>query len=381
MSFFDETDEPPTESRTATRISQRPVTRGTPRRRRPSGPGGGRPPHDQQSIQVRRAIALGAIVVVIILLAVLVNSCESSQRTNALKDYNNNVSSLISQSDSTGHNVFTVLSAGGGSGSGQQIENQINQARVSAQSQLDQAKKLSVPSEVKTANQHLVLAMQMRLDGITNIAAQIQPALGQSANKDAINSLAAEMARFYASDVLYKSYTAPEIAGALHGAGIQIGGANGETINGGQFLPDIQWLNPSFIAGELHVAVPGVAPGKVTPGLHGHELNSVSVAGTTLQGNATNTIPAKPAPTFTLHFTNDGTNTESDVMCEVTVTGTSASGKAVVPQTTAGQSTTCNVTLSSPPAAGTYTVKATVEKVLGEKNLNNNSLSFPVTFQ
>ena len=39
------------------------------------------------------------------------------------------------------------------------------------------------------------------------------------------------------------------------------------------------------------------------------------------------------------------------------------------------------MTLTSSPPAGTETVVATIEKVPGEKNLTNNSLSFPVTFQ
>jgi uncharacterized protein YjdB len=65
----------------------------------------------------------------------------------------------------------------------------------------------------------------------------------------------------------------------------------------------------------------------------------------------------------------------------VTVTGASASGQKIVPETTAGQHASCQVTLTSSPAPGTYTVEATIEKVPGEKNLSNNSLSFPVTFQ
>ena len=121
--------------------------------------------------------------------------------------------------------------------------------------------------------------------------------------------------------------------------------------------------------------------GKIAPGLHGHELNSVNVGSTQLQTGSPNTIPASPAPTFTLNFTNSGTNNETNVKCMVTVSGTSDSGETVVPQTIAGQSTTCKVTLKSIPSTGTATVVATIEKVPGEKNITNNSLSFPVTFQ
>ena len=69
----------------------------------------------------------------------------------------------------------------------------------------------------------------MRVDGIANIAQQIQPALGNSTSKDAIYTIAAEIARLYSSDVVYKDYTATEIAAALHGAGIAVGAPNGQT--------------------------------------------------------------------------------------------------------------------------------------------------------
>jgi hypothetical protein len=321
------------------------------------------------------------LLIVIILIALGVHSCQVSARVSALKDYTNNVSSLISLSNQDGQSLFKVLSSAPGSGSAISVYNEINQTRSSAEKVLSRTQGLSAPDSVKTADQHLLLALQARVDGITNIANEIQPALGTSANQDAISSIAAEMARLYASDVLYKDYTVPLIVSALHAAGIDVGGTNGETLDSHQFVPDVRWLLPSFVATELHVTLPSSPSGKVAAGLHGHSLDSVSVAGTTLQTGSTNTIPAKPAPTFTLNFTNGGTNNESNVVCKVAVTGASSSGQTVVPETTAGQHATCQVTLKPAPAPGTYTVQATIGKVPGEKNLSNNSMSFPVTFQ
>lgn len=322
------------------------------------------------------------VVIFVILIAVGVHSCQVSSDQSALKDYANSVSSLIGRSDATGTSLFGVLSSGGGSGNGQNLQNQVNETRVKAAGVLSDASKAGAPDSVKTANNNLLLALRMRADGIAAIGRQIQSAVGGTTSSDAVKQIAADMARFYASDVLYKDYTATAIASALHANGIGVGGTTGETINAGQFVPDVQWLLPSYIAGRLNVTLSGTSSGgKVAPGLHGHVLNSVSVGGTTLQTGSTNTIPVKPAPTFTLNLTNGGTNTETNVTCKVSVTGTGASGQTVIPQTTAGQTTSCQVTLKSPPAAGTYTVVATIEKVPGEKTLSNNSLSFPVTFQ
>ncbi len=329
-----------------------------------------------------RRIGLAVVVVVaIILIAVLVNSCETSARNSALKDYNNNVASLNARSVQTGANFFKALS--GGTSDPMSLQQSLAQAAGDAGTELSNAKGLSVPDEVKGAQQQFVDALQMRKDGMTNIANQIQPALQSTTSKDAINTIAAEMARFYASDVLYKDYSVPQIVGALRAAGITVGGLGGQQLNASQFLPSINWLDPQHVATALHVSLPSSSgqTQTIAPGLHGHELNSVSVGGSTLQPGSTNSIPASPAPTFTLNFANTGQNTETNVKCRVTVSGTGVSGQTIVPQTTAGESTSCQVTLSTTPPRGTHSVTAEIVPVPGEKNIANNSQTFQVTFQ
>jgi len=329
-----------------------------------------------------RRIGLAVVVVVaIILIAVLVNSCETSARNSALKDYNNNVASLNARSVQTGANFFKALS--GGTSDPMSLQQSLAQAAGDAGTELSDAKGLSVPDEVKGAQQQFVDALQMRKDGMTNIANQIHPALQSTTSKDAINTIAAEMARFYASDVLYKDYSVPQIVGALRAAGITVGGLGGQQLNASQFLPSINWLDPQHVATALHVSLPSssVQTQTIAPGLHGHELNSVSVGGSTLQPGSTNSIPASPAPTFTLDFANTGQNTETNVKCRVTVSGTGVSGQTIVPQTTAGESTSCQVTLSTSPPRGTHSVTAEIVPVPGEKNIANNSQTFQVTFQ
>jgi hypothetical protein len=330
---------------------------------------------------IRRAIAAGVILVVLILIIVFVHSCQQSARISALKDYANNVASLEKQSVQTGSTFFRQLQSGTSAGaSAQTIENQINDTRVQAQSQFAAARRLNVPDEMKAPQQNLLQTLQMRLDGIGNIATQIQPAFGKTVSKDALNRIAAEMARFYASDVLYKDYAVPLMVSQLRSAGIAVGGINGIPIEGGQFLTNLGWLTPTTVATLLNTSVstPG---GKPTPGTHGHSLDSVSVNGTTLQPNASNTLPRTPTPTFTFHFTNSGQNTEHNVVLKILIPSAHISAQSVVAQTSAGQSTTGTVALSSSPPAGSYSVTATVEPVLGEKNTSNNSQVFQITFQ
>ncbi len=368
MSFFDE----PEETRTAPRTA--------PRRRRSTG-GPRRPrPATQQAILIRRLVLAAIVVIAIILIAVLVNSCEVSARNSALKDYNNSVASLNAQSVNTGHSFFGSLA--GPISDPTSLQTSLNQSWSDATNQLNKAKGLSVPDEVKSAQSNFVLALQMRADGIHNIASQVQPALQSQTAQDAVNSIASDMARFYSSDVLYKDYTVPQIIGALRAAGISVGGLGGQQINSAQFLPSISWLDPQTVANQLHVSLPSTKTNKpIAPGLHGHQLNSVSVGGTQLQTGSTNAIPASPAPTFTLSFANTGTNTETNVRCKVSIAGSKISGQTTVPQTTAGESTQCTVTMNGIPPKGSQQLTATIVPVPGEKTTSNNTLTFPVDFQ
>ena len=327
---------------------------------------------------IRRVVLAGVVVIAIVLIAVLVNSCEVSARNSALKDYNNNVASLNAQSVSTGQSFFHLLS--GPISNPATLQNNLAQSLNEADNELSKAKGINTPDEVKSAQSNFVLALQMRADGIRNVTAAVPPALQSTTSQGAVNTIASEMARFYASDVLYKDYSVPEIIGALRAAGITVGGLGGQQINSDQFLPSISWLDPTYIANQLHVTLPTTSK-PIAPGLHGHKLNSVRVGGTTLTPGSTNQIPASPPPTFTLSFANSGTNTETNVMCKVTITGSKVSGTAVVPQTKAGQSYTCQVTLNGTPPRGSQTVNATIVPVPGEKNVANNTQTFTIDFQ
>ncbi len=379
MSFFDEQED----TRIDPPAAERPRRQSGSGRRPPSGgrrsTGGRGAPPDEQAIRVRRTVAVVAIVIFVILVVLGVHSCEVSATNSALKDYSDNVASLIQRSNQTGQQFFSLLSSGEGSSNSPNLQSQIAAAHLNAENELGAAKKLNVPDQMQGAQQNLLLALQMRSDGIANIAPQLQSALQTSTATSSLNTIAAEMARFYGSDVVYKDYTLPLIVSALHNAGIAVGGANGEPVQGGQFFPNLQWLTPTFIATQLHVTTP--TSNANCSGLHGHALNSVSVGGTMLQTGSPNTIAASPPPQFTLSITNGGNFNESNVGLKVTLSGSSIKGQAVIPQTTAGQTTTGQVTLNGSPPAGNYTLTAEVDPVPCEKDTANNSLTFPVTFQ
>jgi len=321
-------------------------------------------------------VAILAIIVIIVLIAVGIHSCQVSATNSALQDYTNSVSSLNARSAANGKALFTQLSEAAGSSNVTSVQNEINSVRNSEQKVYDDAKGVSVPDQVRTGNNLFLQALKMRVDGITGIGNQIQHVLSSTATQADVNAFATQTAKFYASDVLYKSYALPQIYGALHAAGTRF-----SPINGDQFLTYVDWVLPSFISQQLHVNVPGAQSSKPAPGLHGHSLTSVSANGTTLSEGGTNTVAASPIPTFTFDFNNGGVNDEHNVKCKITINGTSVSGVGTVAKTVAHQNATCTAKLNAAPPTGTQTVVALIEKVPGETNMSNNSKTYTITFQ
>ena len=211
MSFFDEADEP-AQSREQQRVDavlreaairrgRRPPQAATSSRSGPAGDRRGRRPRSS-----------------LILIVLGVHSCQVSARNSSLKDYANNVASINQESMQTGQQFFNQLSRRNGSRATRTDAPEPAQRdpRSAPTTSLATARRTRCPRRDEGGAVELRCSRwQMRRDGIADIAPQIQPALGTTTSKDAVNAIAAEMARFYASDVVYKDYTAPLIAGAL----------------------------------------------------------------------------------------------------------------------------------------------------------------------
>ncbi len=111
---------------------------------------------------------------------------------------------------------------------------------------------------------------------------------------------------------------------------------------------------------------------------------SVSVGNTTLQPQpATNRIPASAGLAFTVKFSNQGDNEETNVRVRVRVrpqTGKTISVTKTVDQTNPGAEAQVNIPLGQTPPTGSSTVSVEVLKVPGEENVQNNSQDYTVIF-
>jgi hypothetical protein len=377
LSFFDEADEP----RRVPRPRRAPRSGG--------GAGGNRPPMDHQTLLVRRLVAAGAVVVVVILLVFLVKGCVDSRREAALKDYNSSVRTLMGQSKSlVSKPLFDALSGASGQ-QGQQIQETINQLAIVAQEQLSQAQRFDTPGEMSQAQGDLQLVLSLRHDGVQQIADLIQSVVGKSAGAStAVNRIAGQMRAFDASDVVYSQRVAPLILRALKNDGIAAsydGTAGEQVLPESSFLPSLSWINPTFVASALGASTGSTTPsGTPTPGLHGHQLDSVAVGNATLSASGSNRIPSSPLPTFTVTFTNGGEHVETNVKVTITITGAGApvTAQTTVATTNPGMQSTANVQLTKPPpTSGPVTIKVTVEKVPGEQSVANNTQSYSALFE
>jgi hypothetical protein len=372
VSFFDEADEP-------TRVTRQPRTR----RGGGGGGGGQRPPRepvrrpDRQTARVRQAIGIGVIIIFVIIIALGVKGCVSSQKENSLKAYNRDVTSVITSSDrDVGQAFFKLL--GNGSQQGQDLQVQVNQLRLAADEDARRARNFDVPDEMKAAQDKLLLTLDLRADGLRKIAADLPTALGRGQPaQQAVQRIAGNMQYFLASDAVYKARVAPLIKESLDDNGV-----TGQRIADSQFIGNVGWLNAPFVATRIGASA-GAPNQPPAPGLHGHGLTSVSVGDNTLQPNGVvNRVPATGRITFHVVFQNQGDNDENDVRVNVTVRGSgrTITARKTVAQTKAGSEAEVDIPLGQTPPVGTATVQVAVAAVRGEGKTDNNRQSYTVIF-
>ena len=331
---------------------------------------------------MRRAVAGGAVVLVLVLLVLGVRGCLSSRKESSLKAYNRNVSEIVQESDEqVGKPLFEVLGATNNAANPLELQSQVNELKVEADRELSRAKGLDVPGDMEAAQDNFLLVLRLRRDGVANIAQRLPTAQGQRGAGVAIAQITGQMQAFLASDVVYSQEVAPRIKKALDDNDV-----GGQTIARSRFLPNpLEWLDPTKVAAKLSGAAGGAATptGKPSPGTHGHGLTSVQVGDTTLEQGTANRITASAALAFNVTFQNQGENDEKNVVVTVTIqdAGRPITVKKTVPSTSAGSEATASIPLGQSPPIGTpVTVKVAVSPVAGEADSSNNSASYPAIF-
>jgi hypothetical protein len=337
-------------------------------------------------VLVRRAIALGGTLLILLLLVFVVRGCLESRKETALKDYNRNVTAIATDSSRQVGAGFFQLFGESASESPQDLQTGIAQFRVQAEQQLKQAQGLDVPDEMRGAQQSLLIALEARRDGLDYIGRRIRTALGDSgeAADEAIQQIAGQMEVFLSSDVIYTTRVVPFIRHALESNEI-----GGQDIVRSQFLPDLAWLEPETVAQQLDQQLsPGAGRDRnepTGPGLHGTNIDSVSFGDTVLQPDASNQLTYDPETPFVVKFTNGGDNDEFDVRVGVRITageGGGVTGADVIEQIAPKASAEASIVLEEPPPLGqAVTVRVRITPVPGEEKTDNNQAEYRALFQ
>jgi hypothetical protein len=342
------------------------------RGRGPGRPGG----TDQQSIMVRRTIAILSAVVVVILLVVGINGCLDSRKDTAFRNYADDLRSLLTAEHDLGKRFFATLSKPA-RGDALSIQTQVNAQRVDGEQLVQRAKDTGHPGELSTAHGWVVTAFQFRADAIGRIANLLPTALGDKGKSSAIDSIAGQMQALLASDVIYSQRGIPALTAAFSKRNIK------EKFPNDRFMPDLAWLDPTAAGGRL-AKLSGASGKAATPGLHGTSLDGVTVqpSGTALSSTGLNRVPVSNQLSFDVKVTNGGSSEEKDIGVTITISGAKKiSVNQTIPRIAAGQSATVSIPITQKPdTKAVNTVTVAVAAVPGEKNTANNKAAYQVAF-
>jgi hypothetical protein len=371
LSFFDDEDEePPTKVGSAS-TQQRP----RPQPRRPQRAGSAAVDH--HAMMVRRRIAAGVGVVLLIVIVLVVNGCLKRGKVQALENYNTSVNQIGQDSQTeVARPLFSALLGAAGK-SALEVEGQVNPLRQKAEELAKQAAALSVPSDMTAAQRNLLLALDMREEGVAKVATSMREALGSQAQQASTN-IAGAMEIFLASDVIYSQRVVPLIQETLAS-----GGVTGQTTSASRFLPNLGWLEAKTVQARVAGQASTSSGGAVTPGTHGSALLGVSVGTNKLEPSPSiNHVSGGTNPTFTVMVEDAGSNTETDVKVEVSVTAEdkTLTKSQVIDKTEPGSTYNVNIPVNGVALGPASRVTVYVEPVPGETNLENNKGTYLAIF-
>ncbi|HEU5063176.1 MAG TPA: CARDB domain-containing protein [Solirubrobacterales bacterium] len=314
---------------------------------------------------LRRALALGGGLILLILLVLGVKGCLDARANRELSDYARNVTQIVEETDQTSESFFGKLEDPGNL-SVTDFVDQINADRSAIDTYRDRIDGLSAPGDMSDAQSNLELVYQLRASAMEQIADKMPTALGDAGAEKAMMGIAKQMQKLLAADVIYEQVVRPEVDGVLASNGISDSDLAKST-----FLPSDKWLEESAVSDALG-GISG-ASGTATPGVHGTELAGVSVNETELVEGAPVTVAGEEGVEVEVSVQNQGESPESGVTVSVTVEGNTIEGE--ISEIEVGEIGTTTIPLTPAPS-GEVTLEVVVEPVAGEQVTENNEASY-----
>jgi hypothetical protein len=320
----------------------------------------------------RRLLALGAALVVLILIVLGVKGCLDARARSALSDYAGNVSQITTETAQTSKDFFNKLEDPGNL-SVTEFTSEVNADRSAMVNYASRVDGLSAPGDMSNAQKSLELVYELRSAAMESIADKMPTALAEAGAAKATAAIARQMQKLLAADVVYETVTRPEINGKLADNGI-----DGDDVPKSTFLPGgTKWLDE----GEVKTALGGVngsSGGTATPGVHGLGLLGARVNEAELNPEAPNSVAVEGTPEVEVEVQNQGESTENGVTVVVKAAGKETTQEISVLE--AGATETAVVPLTPAPE-GETTLEVEVEPVPGEQVTTNNEATYAVNFE
>jgi hypothetical protein len=321
---------------------------------------------------LRRGLALGAGLVVLILIVLGVKGCLDARAHRELSDYARNVTQIVDETAGTSKGFFGKLNDPGKL-SVTEFVDQVNADSSAMDNYNARVEALSAPGDMGRAQNALELVYELRSSAMAKIASKVNTALGEAGAAKATTAIAKQMSTLMAADVLYAEVVRPEIDSVLAANGIE-----GSDVPASAFLPEgIKWLEEESVSSALG-SISG-ATGASTPGTHGLGLIGVVVNGTELAEEVPATVSAEETPEVEVQVQNQGESTENGVSVSVSVNGANTL-QGTIETIAAGEISSVSIPLTPAPH-GQVTLEIEVETVPGEQLSENNEASYTVTFE
>ncbi|HEX3609746.1 MAG TPA: CARDB domain-containing protein [Solirubrobacterales bacterium] len=326
---------------------------------------------ERQQILLRRGLALGGGLLLLIVVVLGVKGCLDARKNRALSDYARNVSQIVDETDQTSKAFFGKLSEPG-SLSVTEFVAEVNADRSAMDNYNTRVDGLGAPGDMSHAQNALELVYELRTSAMDEIADRMSTALGDVGAAKASTTIARQMRKLLASDELYAAVVKPEIDGVLAANGIE-----GDDVPKSVFLPEeTKWLDEGTVSAAIG-SVSGSSP--TTSGVHGLGLIGTSVNGTELTAESTTSVTSEGTPEVEVEVQNQGESTENGISVSVTVSG-GGTLKGTIESLAAGETSTASIPLTPAPS-GEATLEVDVATVPGEQVSENNKASYTVVFE
>ncbi len=345
-----------------------------PRRRR--APGKARremDPEERKRLLIRRGVALGVGILVLLLLVLGVRSCLDARKNRSLEAYAGDVAQLTDETNALGQSMFEMLDDPGEL-SVTEFTGEIETDRNAMDGFLSRVEKLGVPDDMKAAQQDLLLTYQLRSSAMGEIATAMPTALGDEGSEQAITNIAGQIQALVAADVIYNRVARHKVDAEIVAAG-----ASAPELQRSTFVPrPTFWSDPANVEDAL-AGVSGAPREADDDAIHGTGIASVAIGGVALDSSVANTVAAGTDPTVEVSVQNQGGAEETDITVSVSVDG-GGTVEETISSIAIGETQVVSLTLDPAPV-GEVAIEVSVAPVPGEGLTDNNEDSYTVTFE